>query len=116
MIRNFLVNSVEYLSQENFKYTSQTEIEIDNLIKGASEKEEILGELLKIKDQLKGLFEKEMEIYKSEILREIRSELAARYIGLEARIQEQLNSDIQVQTAINILGNKEVYNNLLKIR
>jgi len=105
----------EYLSQEDFKYTSQTEVEIDNLIKGASDKEEILDELLVIKGQLKGLFEKEMEIYKSEILREIRSELAARYLGLEGRLEEQLNSDLQVQAAIEIFSNKNIYNRLLNI-
>ena len=105
----------EYLSKEDFKYTSQTEVEIDNLIKGAADKEEIRDELLKIKDDLKGLFEKEMQIYKSEILREIRSELAARYIGMEGRIEEQLNSDLQVQTALNILSSKDTYNKLLNI-
>jgi carboxyl-terminal processing protease len=105
----------EYLTEEDFKYTSQTEIEIDNLIKGASDKEEIKEELLKIKNELKGLFEKEMLIYQSEILREIRSELAARYLGLEGRIEEQLNSDLQVQTALNIFSNKETYNKLLNV-
>ena len=105
----------EYLSEEDFKYTSQTEVEIDNLIKGAADKEEIRDELLKIKDDLKGLFEKEMQIYKSEILREIRSELAARYIGMEGRIEEQLNSDLQVQVALDILLNKDSYNKLLNV-
>jgi len=103
----------EYLTKEDFKYTSQTEIEIDNLIKGAADKEEIKDELLKIKDLLKGLFEKELQIYKSEILREIRSELAARYLGVEGRIKEQLTSDLQVQTALEILGNTNTYNKLL---
>ena len=106
----------EYLSEEDFDYTSQTEIEIDNLIKGAVDKEEIKNELLKIKGELTGLFEKEMQIYKSEILREIRSELAARYLGLEGRIKEQLNSDPQVQSSLNILSNKDTYNKLLNIR
>ena len=106
----------EYLTEEDFKYTSQTEVEIDNLIKGASDKEEIKNDLIRIKGELKGLFEKEIQIYKDEILRELRSELAARYLGMEGRIKEQLNSDLQVQTALNILSNKEVYNNLLKTR
>jgi len=105
----------EYLTVEDFNYISQTEIEIDNLIKGAADKEEIKDELLKIKSELGGLFEKEMQIYKSEILREIRSELAARYLGLEGRIEEQLNSDIQVQTALEILSNKNTYNKLLNV-
>ena len=106
----------EYLTEEDFKYTSQTEVEIDNLIKGASDKEEIKNDLIRIKGELKGLFEKEIQIYKDEILRELRYELAARYLGMEGRIKEQLNSDLQVQTALNILSNKEVYNNLLKTR
>jgi carboxyl-terminal processing protease len=105
----------KYLSEEDFKYVSQTEIEIDNLIKGAADKEEIRDELLKIKDDLKGLYEKEMQIYKSEILREIRSELAARYLGLEGRIEEQLNSDIQIQTALDVLSKKDIYNKLLNV-
>lgn len=105
----------EYLSEEEFVYISQTEIEIDNLIKGAADKEEIRDELLKIKDDLKGLFEKEMQIYKDEILREIRSELAARYLGLEGRIEEQLTSDIQILTALEILANKNTYNKLLNV-
>ena len=105
----------EYLSEEEFEYISQTEIEIDNLIKGAADKEEIKDELLKIKGELKGLFEKEMQIYKDEILREIRSELAARYLGLEGRIEEQLSSDIQIQTALEILSNKNTYNKLLNV-
>lgn len=105
----------EYLTAEDFNYISQTEIEIDNLIKGAADKEEIKDELLKIKDDLKGLFEKEMQIYRDEILREIRSELAARYLGLEGRIEEQLASDLQIQIALEILSNKNTYNKLLNV-
>jgi len=105
----------EYLSEEDFEYVSQTEIEIDNLIKGAADKEEIKDELIKIKGELGGLFEKEMQIYKDEILREIRSELAARYLGLEGRIEELLTSDLQIQTALKILSNKNTYNKLLNV-
>ena len=105
----------EYLTAEDFNYISQTEIEIDNLIKGAADKKEIKDELLKIKDDLKGLFEKEMQIYRDEILREIRSELAARYLGLEGRIEEQLTSDLQIQIALEILSNKNTYNKLLNV-
>jgi carboxyl-terminal processing protease len=105
----------EYLTAEDFNYISQTEIEIDNLIKGAADKEEIKDELLKIKGELGGLFEKEMQIYKDEIIREIRSELAARYLGLEGRIEEQLASDLQIQIALEILSNKNTYNKLLNV-
>jgi len=106
----------EYLKEADFKYVSQTEVEIDNLISSASDKNEIKLELTKIKDDLKGLYEKELQIYRDEILREIKSELAARYIGMEGRLKEQLNSDPQIQTAIEIVNNQKSYDLLLNIK
>lgn len=106
----------EYLMIEEFKYRSQAEIEIDNLIKSAAEQDEIKNELLNIKNELAGLFDKELLIYKNEILRETKSELAARYLGMEGRIQEQLNYDKQVQASLGIFSQNDIYNKLLNIR
>ena len=103
----------EYLMNEEFQYKSQAEVEIDNLIKGAAEQNEIKNDLLNIKNELAGLFDKELEIYKDEILRETKSELAARYLGMEGRIQEQLNYDKQVQAALGIFSDNDIYNKLL---
>ena len=100
---------------ENYQYTSKAEIEIDNLIKGASNQDEIKSDLIKIKSDLAGLFDKELEIYKSEILRETKSELAARYLGMEGRIQENLNQDEQIQAALLVLSDNVVYNQLLNV-
>jgi carboxyl-terminal processing protease len=108
-------NFVDYLKSEDFTYVSQAEIEIDKLLKGASGQEAIKKELEQIKSDLEGLFQKELQIYKDEILLEIHSELAARYLGLEGRIEEQLNSDKQVQAAINIVNDQNTYNKLLHI-
>lgn len=113
--QNLFVDFTDYLKETGFKYTSQTEVEIDNLISSASDKEEIKIELTKIKNDLKGLYEKELQIYHNEILWEIRAELAARYLGLEGRLEEQLNSDLQVQAAIEIFSNKNIYNKLLNM-
>jgi len=106
----------EYLKNEEFQYKSQAEIEIDNLIKGAANQNEIKNELLNIKNELAGLFDKELLIYKHEILREIKSELAARYLGMEGRIREQLNYDEQIQAALGIFSQNDIYNKLLNIR
>ena len=105
----------KYLNDDNYNYKSKAEVEIDNLIKGASEQDDIKNELLKIKDQLTGLFEKELEIYKYEILRETKSELAARYLGVEGRIQENLNQDDQIQAALDVISDNVVYNKLLNV-
>jgi carboxyl-terminal processing protease len=105
-----------YLDSEGFKYESKAEIEINNLLSGISNSDDKLkSELEQIKEDLVDLYKSEMKIYRDEILREIRTEIAARYIGLEGRIEEQLNSDIQVQTALQILKNKDVYNHLLNV-
>ena len=106
----------EYLMSEEFQYKSQAEVEIDNLIKGAAEQNEIKNDLLNIKNELAGLFDKELEIYKNEILRETKSELVARYLGMEGRIQEQLNYDKQVQAALGIFSDNDIYNKLLNTR
>lgn len=113
--QNLFSEFKEYLKETDFKYVSQTEVEIDNLISSASDKEDIKLELTKIKGDLKGLYEKELQIYRDEILREIKSELAARYIGVEGRLKEQLKSDTQIRTAIEILNNQKNYKRLLNI-
>jgi len=105
----------DFLANENFSYKSNAEVEIDNLVSGVKDQEEIKKDLLKIKKELAGLFHKELQIYKHEILMETKSELAARYLGIEGRIQEQLNYDEQVQVALAIISRTDIYNNLLNI-
>jgi len=105
----------DFLANENFSYKSNAEVEIDNLVSGVKDQEEIKKDLLKIKKELAGLFHKELQIYKHEILMETKSELAARYLGMEGRIQEQLNYDEQVQAALSIISRTDIYNNLLNI-
>jgi carboxyl-terminal processing protease len=105
----------DFLANENFSYKSNAEVEIDNLVSGVKDQEEIKKDLLKIKKELAGLFHKELQIYKHEILMETKSELAARYLGMEGRIQEQLNYDEQVQAALSIISRNDIYNNLLHI-
>jgi len=113
--QSLFTDFTEYLDYTDFKYTSQMEIEIENLITSSGDKEEIKLELTQIKENLKGLYEKELQIYHDEMLREIKSELAARYLGLEGRLKEHLNSDKQVQTAFSILSDENTYNKLLNI-
>ncbi|MBT8380200.1 MAG: S41 family peptidase [Ignavibacteria bacterium] len=111
-----LVEYKSYLESEGFEYKSQAEIEIENLISNISKSDgKLKSELENIKEELTDLYKNEMKVYREEILREIRTELAARYIGFEGRIEEQLNSDVQVQTALQVLKSNEVYNHLLNV-
>ena len=104
----------DYIESENFKYHSKAEKEIDILIKDIADKESSLSnELKSIKDELHKLDKGEFVIYKDEISMTLKADLASRYLGLEGRIKELLTTDAQVQTALSILENEEVYNNLL---
>lgn len=106
-----------YIDSEEFEYHSKAEKDIDILINDISDNEEPLyKELESIKAKLHELDNSEFVIYKDEIRMTLMTELASRYLGLEGRIKERLTADTQVQTALSILENEEVYNNLLYIQ
>ncbi len=55
------------------------------------------------------------DLYGDEILREIKEELALRYIGMEGRIKQRLETDVQVQSALDVINNPVIYENLLNV-
>lgn len=106
----------KYLDSENYEYHSPAEKEIEHLIENVSAKDDKLaGELQEIKSGLSSLYKSEFTIYNEEILREIRTELASRYLGPEGRTMERLTADKQVQAALKVLKNDVVYNRLLNV-
>lgn len=107
----------EYLNNDKYVYQSQAEKEIVKLINEVSEKDlKLADELKAIESELEMLYNSEHRLYEDEIIGEIKAELASRYIGMEGRMVEQFTRDTQVQTAVNILSNKDIYNKLLNIR
>jgi carboxyl-terminal processing protease len=108
----------KYLADQKFNFKSDAEIEIDKLMKDAQSKkleEGLLADIKKVKLQLEKIDNSELRIYKTEIIRELKNELASRYMGNEGRIKESLNNDLQVQTALKIINNKPVYKKLLNL-
>jgi carboxyl-terminal processing protease len=108
----------KYLTDQKFYFKSDAEKEIDNLMKDAQSKkleESLLADIKKVKTQLEKIDNSELRIYKNEIVRELKNELASRYMGNEGRIKESLNNDLQFQTALKIINNKPVYKKLLKL-
>ncbi|MCX7797309.1 MAG: S41 family peptidase [Melioribacter sp.] len=114
---NILLNEFKaYLEKQNFKYTSQTEKLVDQLMLAA--KEENLGEglieqLKNAKLYLAKNNSKEIENFKDEIIGLIKEELAARIDGRIGRIKESLKHDKQFETALAILNNTKLYNKFL---
>lgn len=108
----------KYLADQKFNFKSDAEIEIDKLMKDAQSKkleEGLLADIKKVKLQLEKIDNSELRIYKTEIIRELKNELASRYMGNEGRIKESLNNDLQIQTALKIINNKPVYKKLLNL-
>ena len=108
----------KYLADQKFNFKSDAEIEIDKLMKDAQSKkleEGLIADIKKVKTQLEKIDNSELRIYKNEIIRELKNELASRYMGSEGRIQESLNNDPQFLTALKIINNNFVYKKLLNL-
>ena len=107
-----------FLTSQKFDFKSEAEKEIDKLLTDAETKkleEGLISDIKKLKNQLQKIDNSELRIYKTEIIRELKNELASRYLGNEGRFKESLSNDIQFQTSISVLNNDKLYNSLLKI-
>ena len=105
----------EFLVNLKYDYHSESEHDLDKLIEDVESKKlgsNIYNELKKIKDQFDKLGINEIAVYKPEVMREIREELAARFTGSEGKFKEFLENDKQFKAAFKII-NSEKYNNLL---
>jgi carboxyl-terminal processing protease len=106
----------KYLKEMNFDYKSDAEKQLDKLISDAKKKkmnDKIISDLSSVKKQFEDFDNSEFSIYKNEIIREIKGELAARYIGPEGKVKESLLYDEQFQTAYNIISSDKEYSRLL---
>jgi carboxyl-terminal processing protease len=113
---NLFADFGKYLKGENYEYNSDAEKAVNKLITDADNKKldsSIKAELKKLSEQFGQIDGSEFKIYKAEILRELRSELASRYLGSEGRVKEALDNDPQFQAALSILSSDKKYNRLL---
>lgn len=109
---------ITFLDQQKYIYQSDAEKQIDNLIDDVHRKnmdQSLSADLKKIRKQFEELDNSEYSIYRDEIIREIRIELASRYSGVEGKIKESLEGDRQFQTALKIAVNEKQYNSMLRI-
>ncbi|MGD8779835.1 MAG: S41 family peptidase [Ignavibacteria bacterium] len=112
-----LFNEFEtYLNDQEYNYTSESERLVDKL-KEISKEEDIYTSLSSQISELEAIIGKiksdEMDKYKSDIIIEIKKELAARIDGRNGRIIESLKYDNQFDVALKILNNEPIYSGLL---
>ncbi len=107
----------KYLAEQKYIYHSEADKQIDRLITDVRDKK-VEGALSADLNRIKKEFDKidlaELKIYKDEIIREIKGELAARYLGNDGRTETYLNYDKQFQSALKILADSAVYDKLLR--
>ena len=76
---------------------------------------DITGELSQLKTKITNMKKYDCDLYSDEILREIKEELALRYLGMEGRIKHRLETDLQIQSALDVINDPVVYANLLNV-
>ncbi|MBK7103900.1 MAG: S41 family peptidase [Ignavibacteriae bacterium] len=113
---NLFNSFIEYLEKEDFNYKTQSELLISEL-KESIQKEgynsNLIEEVSKLNLKFSDIKKKELNKYKSDIISEIKQELAARKDGRKGRITESLKYDNQFASAFEILNKNKVYNFLL---
>jgi carboxyl-terminal processing protease len=114
MFNKFLTN----IGEHKFEYNSKSEKMLITL-KEIAEKEEMNNTILELIEKLNNEYSSEekveLEKYKSEIICEIKKELAARIDGREGRILQSLKHDHQFEVALSILKDSSKYNDYLGI-
>jgi len=112
-----ILNEFEkFISSSNYIYFSESEKQLESLIADAKKKKlngNVVADLEKAKSNFEGNIGLEFRIFKNEILKEVKGELASRYIGVEGKVEELLKFDDQFQAALTVATNNQVYNRLL---
>lgn len=110
-------NFKEYLADQKFTYQSEADKLVEKLIQEVKDKrigDNVVADLSRIKNQFEIKGNGELKLFRNELTKEIKFELASRYLGAEARAREALKYDTQFQTALDIINNPGLYKRLLK--
>lgn len=110
-------NFISYLEDKNYNYTTDTEKELEKLVKIAK-KEKYWGmaeaEFNKLDTVLHTKKNKDLTIFRDQIEEILENEIVSRYYYQKGRIESSLASDNAVKTAIEVLKDSTRYESILK--
>ena len=109
---------LEFISDKDFDYVSNSAEKLDELIRAAKDEDyydQAKPEFEGLKEKLAHDKNKDLQKYKDEIKQLIAEEIASRYYYQEGRIHVSLRDDPQLEKAIEILNNYEKYISILNI-
>jgi carboxyl-terminal processing protease len=101
-----------FVKQNGFNYNSQTEEAYAQLVKIATSEKyyDIAGDEFKaLEARLKPDLDKDIQLFRSEISELMRDEIVSRFYYQKGSIRSSLASDTNINQAIEILGNNQVY-------
>lgn len=109
-------NFVAFALKQTFEYESQSEKELEELIKVAKREKyykRAEKEIEALQSRLLNDKEEDLYAFKPEIIQFLRDEIVGRYYYEAGQIQTNLKDDNQLKKAIDILNNQEKYSSIL---
>ena len=107
---------VAFLADKDYKYTTKSEEQLEKLKKVAEKEdyfEDAEAEYLALKEKLTHKATDDLEKFKPEIKKRLKSEIITRYYFQKGRIEGALTSDENVAKAIEVLSDMATYNAIL---
>ncbi len=108
---------LEFLDSKDFDYNTQTETHLDYLISASKEENyyDAAGDLIiELKEKIAVEKQRDFELHGKFIKSLLKEEIASRYYFQKGRIQASLESDPDLEKAIEVLRNPALYSSILE--
>lgn len=106
-----------YLKNKNFSYETESQQMLEKLIQTAKTEKYYDGskeEIEKLKKDFTHSVDRDMNLFKDEIISFLTEQFVQRYYYLEGVIEYKMKHDKEIDKAVEILANKEEYKKILK--
>lgn len=103
-----------FVKKAGFKYDTEVESALSNLLEKAKNSDELQSEVQAIKSKVEKDKADDLQEFENEITKRIEIELAQRYHFQEGKAFQRLKNDPEIDEAIKLLGNPQRYNKLLQ--
>jgi carboxyl-terminal processing protease len=110
-------NFLNFLKSKSFDYTTESDDQLDELIKVAKQEKyftEAQDEFEALRKKLAHDKDKDLQTFNGEIKSLLFEEIASRYYYQKGRIQASLHEDPELDKAIEVLNDPELYVSILR--
>lgn len=108
---------IEYVKSKNFEYTTASE-EVYDRLQEVAKKEDYYelaeDEFKALLDKLHPSTERDLKIFKNEVVEILENEIASRYYYQKGRVEVSIDEDPYIETALKLFNNKDDFDSILK--